>query len=464
MAQFRPQFGYQDPPPPRVAPPFREDFTAPPSVAPPAPPMMGAPFKEGPPAPPSIAPPAPPMMGTPFKEGPRPSSPSPDNEELLAYVRQLKTQGMSNQQIAQAVADRYFGGDIARGRGAVIDAVGTLVNPPAAPPSAAPPVAPPPQFMPPPGREDPPFVPPSAAPPVAPPPQFMPPPGREDPPAAPPSAAPPVAPPPQFMPPPGREDPPFVPPSAAPPVAPPPQFMPPPGREDPPFVPPSAAPPIAPPPQFMPPPGREDPPFVPPSAAPPSMGPTADGGIGAPRPLGLIESDAGIYDGPYGNMLRDEGRHMLSETYGGQGTLYNSFINADPTLSRVNPLMRGALNRLSFPTRAGYFLGALNNPNIGNFRDYLGNTGLQSLGGLDFGNFLKDWRGGNLSEPVTEDLRFDDDMTRQLLMQINQQQVATPFRDSARNLAGRKMAAGRDEMPGQSPYEFVENRGGWRLW
>ena len=209
-------------------------------------------------------------------------------------------------------------------------------------------------------------------------------------------------------------------PPVAPPVAPPavPPAVPPAASPTAPYVPPEADPFNA----Y----GLRPPPGTFPSVAPPESPPEAatqdtqgNAGIGVPRPLSLIERDLGIYGGPYGDMARDESRNILSETYGGQGNLYSSFINADPTLSRVNPLMRAALNRLSFPTRAGYFLGALNDPKIGNFRDYLGKTGLQSLGGLDFSNFLQDWRGGSLSEPVTEDLRFDDDMTRQLLMQIN---------------------------------------------
>lgn len=195
--------------------------------------------------------------------------------------------------------------------------------------------------------------------------------------------------------------------------------------------------------------GDGDPPIVPP--------------IGAPRSLGLIEQDHGIYDGPYGDIARDEARDILSETFQGQGDLFSAFIAANPDLAKVNPLMRSALGRLSFPSRAGYFLGSLGG-NIGNFRDYLGSTGLQRLGDLDFSTFLRDWRGNALGEPATEALRSDSDLTRNLLMAINQQGLSPIFRDDARRLVDRKMTAGMDERPGQTPYEFIEGRGGWNLW
>ena len=114
------------------------------------------------PLPGALAPPSVPTAPLPGPTAPPDNPAMPGNEELIAYVRQLKAQGKSNQEIAQAVADRFFGGDIARGRSAVIDAVGNLA--PAAPPAAPPAASPTAPYVPPAASPTAPYVPPEADP------------------------------------------------------------------------------------------------------------------------------------------------------------------------------------------------------------------------------------------------------------------------------------------------------------
>ena len=179
------------------------------------------------------------------------------------------------------------------------------------------------------------------------------------------------------------------------------------------------------------------------------------------------------YSGPEADMLRDEHRRYASGTFGGRGSIFQDWTAADPTLSTINPTLRGALDRLKYSSSANYLLNAMRpNSGAGNFRDYLAESGLSGIGDLDFKPFLNAFRNSGIDEDtsfasgpfgaIAETLRGDPATAQNFMHLINRQKVATPFQGGAGRLVDRALSGARDQFPGITPFEYAQRKG-WSM-